>query len=385
MLRCDPQHGAQLLGRCFHRTARADDRDDAVDVVERLLQAYQGVCTVFSLRQVISRPADHYLQSMLNPNAERFPQVELPRDAIHQRQADDAERDLQLRLLEEFLQQFTRRCVALELQHDPHAVAVALVPQVRQSIQPSFARQLGDVLYYPLLAHLVWQLGDHERRLASSALLDVCPGPHDDTTAALTVRTLDPLTSPDDGACREVRPFHDLGQSLVRSIGPRQQPYGRGHDLTQVVRRHLGRHPYRDTVGPVDKQLRNGRGQNDRLLEPVVEVGFEVDGLLLDVTQQIRSDGSQPGFGIAIGCCWIAVDGAKIPLAVDQRIAHREVLGHPHQSLVDGHIAVRMVLAQDVADHGSALLVSTLGRETQLMHGIKDPALRGLEAVAGVG
>src|ERR1039457_952042 len=46
---------------------------------------------------------------------------------------------------------------------------------------------------------------------------------------------------------------------------------------------------------------------------------------------------------------WIAIDGAEIALAIDQGVAHGEGLGHADQGIVDGGIAVRMVLAHHLA------------------------------------
>src|SRR5690242_21279298 len=45
-----------------------------------------------------------------------------------------------------------------------------------------------------------------------------------------------------------------------------------------------------------------------------------------------------------------SVDGAEITLADDERIARRELLRELHHRVVDGDIAMRVVLADDVAD-----------------------------------
>ncbi len=49
----------------------------------------------------------------------------------------------------------------------------------------------------------------------------------------------------------------------------------------------------------------------------------------------------QPRFGIPHGGCVIAVDIAEVALAVDQRIAHGEILRQPHQRVIDGLVAMR--------------------------------------------
>ena len=51
----------------------------------------------------------------------------------------------------------------------------------------------------------------------------------------------------------------------------------------------------------------------------------------------------------------IAVDVAEIALPVDQRIALGEILGEAHQRVVDRLVAVRMELADHVADDLGAI------------------------------
>src|SRR3990172_5728204 len=46
-----------------------------------------------------------------------------------------------------------------------------------------------------------------------------------------------------------------------------------------------------------------------------------------------------------------AAPGAEVPLPVHQRIAQREVLHHAHQRVVHRLVAVRVVLAQHIADN----------------------------------
>jgi hypothetical protein len=53
----------------------------------------------------------------------------------------------------------------------------------------------------------------------------------------------------------------------------------------------------------------------------------------------------------------VAVDAAEVALPVDQRVAHREVLREPDQRVVHRLVAVRVVLADHVADHARRLLV----------------------------
>ena len=105
-------------------------------------------------------------------------------------------------------------------------------------------------------------------------------------------------------------------------------------DLGQVVRRDVGRHPDRDAGRAVDEQVRQPRRQDRRLHLLAVVVRREVDGFLVDVGEHLGGDLLQPAFGVAVRRGAVAVDRAEVALAVDQRVAQREVLHHPHQRLV---------------------------------------------------
>ena len=93
----------------------------------------------------------------------------------------------------------------------------------------------------------------------------------------------------------------------------------------------------------------------------------------------ISSSSSRDGDGAA----------AEVALAVDQRIALREILRHAHQRVVGRGIAVRVEFAEHVADHARALhrLGRALRAEAQphAVHRVQDAPLHRLVAVADVG
>ena len=96
-------------------------------------------------------------------------------------------------------------------------------------------------------------------------------------------------------------------------------------------------------------------------------------------------DRGQAALGVAHGGGVIAVDIAEIALAVDQRVALGEVLRQAHQRVVDRDVAVRVELADHVADHARALLEAAGGIEPELQHGVEDAPLHRLQPVAHVG
>ena len=93
----------------------------------------------------------------------------------------------------------------------------------------------------------------------------------------------------------------------------------------------------------------------------------------------------QARFRVALGGRVIAVDVAEVALAVDQRVAHGEVLRQARQRVVDRLVAVRVEVAHHLADDLGALQVAARRIQPQLAHGVEDAPVHGLQAVAHVG
>ena len=180
-------------------------------------------------------------------------------------------------------------------------------------------------------------------------------------------------------------PGIELHHFFQRGVGLfDQQDRGFDHFL-QVVRRNIRGHADGDSRRSIDQQIRNTRGENDRLFFAFIEVGNEIDGFLFDVREHFLGDFRKPRFRITHRRRRIAIDGAEISLAVDQRVTHVEILRQTHERVVDRRIAVRMEFAEDFADDLGALAVGLGGGEAQLVHAEKNAAMHGLQSVAHVG
>ena len=126
------------------------------------------------------------------------------------------------------------------------------------------------------------------------------------------------------------------------------------------------------------------RRQDQRLVRRVVEVRLEIDRIAVDVAEELRRDLRQSRLGVAHLRRRVAIDRAEVALPVDQRVAHGEVLGHAHQGVVDGAVAVRVELAHHVADRAGGLAIARGRADAELLHPVEDAALDGLEAVPHV-
>ena len=98
------------------------------------------------------------------------------RPAAVQRHHVGAERGLQRREAVELVEHDVGHRVALQLDDDAHAVAVALVADVGDALDALVAHQLGDLLDHRRLVHLIGDLGDDERLALLADRLDRRPG-----------------------------------------------------------------------------------------------------------------------------------------------------------------------------------------------------------------
>ena len=201
-------------------------------------------------------------------------------------------------------------------------------------------------------------------------------------------RLLDALGAEDDAAGREVRAL-DKGHQLFEPdlVAPLPVVDHKGDgvgDLGQVVGRHVGRHTDGDAAGAVDEQVGQHGREHGRLFEAVVEVGAPVDRVHVDVGKHGVGDAGEAGLGVTHGGGAVAVDRAEVALAVDQRIAQAEVLRHARHGVIDGGVAVGVVLTQHLADDTGAFLVRSAWVQAHIVHGVEDAAVHRLEAVARI-
>jgi hypothetical protein len=85
--------------------------------------------------------------------------------------------DLQLGQGEQMVQHHLGHGVPLELDDDAHAVAVRLVPEVGDALQPLFLHQVGDGGDEHALVDLIGQLGDDDAgALVLAVLLELRSG-----------------------------------------------------------------------------------------------------------------------------------------------------------------------------------------------------------------
>jgi hypothetical protein len=137
-------------------------------------------------------------------------------------------------------------------------------------------------------------------------------------------------------------------------------------------------------AGGIDEKVREAGRKHLRFALRSVVIGLEVDRVAIDVSEKEIRDLSESCFRVAHRRRRIRVHRAEIALAVDQRDAHRPVLGHPREGIVDRSVAVGVIFTHDVADDAAGLAIRPPRDIACFLAGEEDPAVDGLQAIANI-
>ena len=374
----------QSFARFLGRLAAADQLDDVVQMFERFLEAEQDVLALFGLAQLELRAPPHHFDAVLDEQLQQRQQTQLARLPVHNRQQDHSERFLHLRELEQVVQNNFRFFAAFHFDDDAHAFAVGFIAHVGDAFDLFRLHQLGDALDQAGLVNLVRNLGDDDVLAVLADAFDRGLGAHGEAAAPGFVRRDNAVTPGNVPGRRKIRPRHQLHDFLECCLRLLDQQNRGVNDFAQIVRRNVRRHAHGDAARPIHQQIRNPRGQHDRLFARLVEVGNEVHRLFFEIGENFFADFRQARFGVPHRCGRIAVHRAVVPLPVDQRVAHVERLRQAHQRRVNDRFAVRVVVAGSVATDFRAFAVAAIRRQAQIVHRDKDAPLHRLQAVAHV-
>ena len=376
--------GHQGVASCAAILARPDGGDDRVDQIECLQQALVDVQLALGLVQQELRTPGDDLDLVVHPRHERVAQRHRAGYAVVEGDHVDRVAGLHRGGPIQVVEDDQRRCVAFELEHQPGDTLGGLVADGPDAVDLAALHQIGGLLLDGLDAGLVRDLGDDDAGAALGVLFDLGPGPHLDGAASGLVGGDDAAATQDHPAGGEVGPLDELHEVVVVGVGMGEQVRGRVGDLAQVVRRDVGGHADRDALAAVDKQVREPCRQDLGLACGPVEVVLEVDGVLVDAGQHVHRQRRQAALGVAHGRRRVA-RRSEVPVGIDQRMTQRERLAQTHERVVDGRVAVGVVVAHHLADDLRALHMGPVGSDVGVVHAPQDPAMHRLEPVAGVG
>ena len=224
---------------------------------------------------------------------------------------------------------------------------------------------------------------ERQRRDHQIAVFELPPGPLPDRPVAGLVHVADLGERRDDLRVRRIIRTLDVpGELRDGKVGIVEQVQAGVHHLAQIVRRDVRGQADGDSGAPVEQHVRKPRRQQLRLAQRPVEVLTPLRRPLVELGEQRLREFRQPRLGVPHGRERFRFVGrAPVPLPVHERVTERERLRHEDHGLVAGAVAVRMELADDVADRARRFLELCPGREPELRHGVDDPPLHRLKTV----
>ena len=152
--------------------------------------------------------------------------------------------------------------------------------------------------------------------------------------------------------------MHDLHDLRVRRLWVVNQQSRRIDNLGGIMRRNAGRHPDRDPARAVRQQVRKQPRHDLGLFVFAVICRAEIGAILIKPVHQLDGGLGQPSFGIPVRRRVIAVDIAKIPLPVDQRITQGKSLREADHCIINRLVAMRVIFADDIADNTRAFFIA---------------------------
>ncbi len=337
------------------------------------------------LLQVILGPAADDLILELDVLLDHLLQGQDLRHLVVDGQHNDAHGILQLGVLVQLIQDDLGVGVLAHVDDDAHSLAVGLIVQVADALDPLVLNEVCDVLDEARLIDHVRDLRHDDLGAAVLLFLDGGAAAQGDLATAGGVGSTDAAAAHDDAGGGEVGAFdmlHQAGQVDVRVFDIRHTAVD---DLAQVVGRDVGGHADRDALAAVDQQVREAAGQNAGFLLRLIEVGVPVDGVLVDIGQHLDGHPAHAGLGVTVSSRGVAIHGTEVALAVHQRIAQGEILRQTDHGIVDGGVAVGVVRAQHRTDGIRRLAVGMAGVVAALVHGVQNAAVDRLQTVAHIG
>ena len=343
------------------------------------------MAAVSGFAQLKHRAARHHFAAVVQKDFNQVFQVAqlgLPIDQGHHVHAKGV---LQLGLLVQVIENDLWHLAAFELNHHPHAGLVGLVLDVADAFYFFLMYQLGNALEQGLFVDLIGQLiHDDGLALAFVDVFKVALGAHDHASAAGAVALAHALHAVNDAGSRKVWGRHNFHQLIHRSLRVAQQVQAGVDHFVQVVWWDVGGHAHRNTARAVNEQIGQARWQHQGFFFRAVVIGAEINGFFVNVAQHFVGNFGQSDFGVPHGGGVVAVYRAKVALSVHQHMAHRKVLRHTDDGVVNRLVAVRVVLTNHVTHNTRRLFVRAVPVVVELVHGKQHSAVHRLEAVSCV-
>src|SRR5499426_1504189 len=211
-------------------------------MIERNLQAFEDMETLFRLTQVVGGAPRHHFFTVIQESFERFFEIEYPWVAIRNGEHVYAERFLQCGVLIELIEDDVGYCIAFEFDDDPHPFAVRLIAKIRNSVNFLLLYQSGNLLDDPILVDHEGDFTDDDLLLTGAFdRLGESFAAHLNDALTFVISLRDRLLAVNETTGREIRPWNILHQLLDGELRILHDGDQSIDHLPEIVRRDIGR------------------------------------------------------------------------------------------------------------------------------------------------
>ena len=167
-------------------------------------------------------------------------------------------------------------------------------------------------------------------------MLNLCPGAdiNSSTAGAISLQNTGPtINNARRGEVRTRNKFHQVinGQRFIF-----QQGQAAIDHLRHIVWWNIGGHTHGNTGRTVHQKVRYPGRQHGGDLFRAVVVRHVINGLFIQIGQQLMGDLVHADFRITHRCGGVSVNGAKVTLTIDQHVTQRKRLRHTNDGVVYG-------------------------------------------------
>ena len=367
----------------FGRLALANNLHDFVDVLRCNTQTFNDVEASCSLLQIELRCTRNHIEAVVNVDLQKILERKELREVIDECQVVNAERRLELRVLEQVIQDNFTNCITAEFNHNAD-VAARFIADVRNAIDALVADEVCNLLAEFGLVHHVRNFGDDDARLALCIRFNFGTGAHTHTAMTREVSFANARTATSNSACREVRALHVFHQFFTGDVRILRHRVDCSTDFAQVVRSHVRCHTHSNTRRSVHNHVRERRREHQRFFERFIVVRAHVDSFFFKIFEHEGTEIVHFRFGVTHGSRAVTVDRTEVTLTKHQRITQREVLRHSGKSFINSRVTMRVVLTDNITHDTGGLDRSLVRNHAQLVHTVHHAAVHGLKAIARI-
>ena len=329
------------------------------------------------VQQELCPPPNHHhpmMQKFLNQFLER----QNTRFSVDQSQQDNGKRVLKRGKLIKLIQNNFRIRIPFQFQDQPNRFfQIRLIPNPGNANNFPLVDHFRD-FFLNAIPRLLERDFRNDNPVFFAKLFNSRSCPDRNISPSCQVSTTYTAGAADNAAGREVRARTDAKQFIRRNIRIVNHRDRRVTYFVDIMRRNTRCHTNRDSIRPVNQQIRGLGRQNRWLHAPFIISRDKINGVHIQVFKQCRRHSGKSRFRVTHGSGGQTGNRPEVSLLVDQHVAHVPFLRHTNQRRVDDLLPMGMIITTRIPGNLRAFDPAGARSQINVVHRDKDTSLRWL-------